>query len=255
MTPANSDAHCRITDMEIKVWQHKTQQVESKKKEGERESTTQPRPPGSSWQRWCALASGGHGRGEQRSHVWAPGSGRRRRGGGRAPCTEASLAGTPPAAGRWWTQTHTLSFIWPVHWRYELIRFWWSKVMVSVSLKNTRFGYFCSEGIDVERSNWCRLTPGTWNESRLWAYKVRSWGHWKFQHIFGNNFHKDIWSSSSLCSSCVIPQVAPTRGLFFTPDDLDQAQKSGRKMTDELTENQMWPWKANRCWRFSLWNS
>lgn len=61
-------------------------------------------PPGSSWQRWCASASVGRCRSGRRSRVWARGSCRRRRGAGRAPCTEAFLASTRLAAGRWQEQ-------------------------------------------------------------------------------------------------------------------------------------------------------
>lgn len=65
--------------------------------------------PDSSWRRWCVWMSGGGG---WRSRVWDLGSDRRRRGGGRAPCTGASLACAPPAAARWHQRTVTMS-----HWQ------------------------------------------------------------------------------------------------------------------------------------------
>lgn len=65
--------------------------------------------PDSSWRRWCVWGSGGGG---WRSRVWDLGSDRRRRGAGRAPCTGASLACTPPAAARWHQRTVTMS-----HWQ------------------------------------------------------------------------------------------------------------------------------------------
>lgn len=63
--------------------------------------------PGSSGRPWCVWVSGGGG---WHSHVWDLGSYRRKRGGGRAPCTGASLACTPLAADRWDTITHNLIF-------------------------------------------------------------------------------------------------------------------------------------------------
>lgn len=56
--------------------------------------------PGSSWPLWCALGrvSGRSGLG---SRVWAPGSCRRRRGAGTAPCTGASLSCSPLGGGHW----------------------------------------------------------------------------------------------------------------------------------------------------------